>query len=97
MEFCGTGESPTAVEAEELLFGVPAQHFQGWLQSLSEHKRLLLVGHAPSLADRARELLSINRPDALLIPKGGLVCIKLSVGAFGQLKFMMTPKMLGMS
>ena len=82
-----------AVDA--LLNGTSAREFEGWLRALQEVDHVLLVGHAPSLSERARVLLSIEDPGALDLPKCGLACVESEDGRQGALKFLVTPKQLG--
>jgi phosphohistidine phosphatase SixA len=65
------------------------------LQQLPEHKRVLLVGHSPSLPERVRRLLGMREMEAIKMPKGALVCVKTDDGLNGRLKFFVTPKLLG--
>jgi phosphohistidine phosphatase len=82
-------------KADALLNETAAVRFQHWLRDLPERKRVLLVGHAPSMADRVRGLLSIANPAALSLPKAGLICVDTDDRRTGALKFLITPKALG--
>src|SRR5216110_2101963 len=59
-----------------LLNETPPAQFLEWLKSLPPSKHACLVGHAPSLADRIRQLVGMTNPDALKLPKGGLACLE---------------------
>ena len=82
--------------ADALSLNASEAGWQRWLDSLSDHRHVLLVGHAPSLAQRARTLLGMSDSSALNLPKGALVCIKSDNRRSGRLKFMVTPKSLGL-
>jgi len=41
-------------------------------ERIPDAKHICLVGHAPSLAERARQLLGITATEALKMPKGAL-------------------------
>ena len=60
-----------------------------------EAKHALLAGHAPSLAERVRQLLGITNPETLKLPKGGLACLETEDRRAATLKFFVTPKLLG--
>ena len=72
----------------------PAQ-FLEWLKTLPAAKHACLVGHAPSLAERARQLLGMTSPESLKLPKGGLACLETEDRRTAALKFLVTPKLLG--
>ena len=56
---------------------------------------VLLVGHEPSLSARVRRLLGLERAEALELSKGALACVKTADRRTGSLKFLLTPKSLG--
>lgn len=85
-------ESLTIVPA--LLNETSAPAFARWLKTLATHHHILLVGHAPTLADRVRGLLGMAQPDALKLPKAGLACIDTDDAKTGALKFFVTPKVI---
>ncbi|PYM11793.1 MAG: phosphohistidine phosphatase SixA [Verrucomicrobia bacterium] len=91
-EICGTGELEIA---DALLNETSQAQFDGWLKGLPEAKHVLLVGHAPTLADRVRQLLGIAAPEAFKLPKGGLACLETENRRTAALKFAVTPKLLG--
>ena len=80
---------------DALLNETSAKQFEGWLRTLSNAGHVLLVGHAPSLPARVRDLLSITEADAFTLPKGGLACVETEDGRSGLLRFFITPKILG--
>ena len=69
--------------------------FDEWLKGIPDTKHVCLVGHAPSLAQRARELLGLTASDALKLPKGALACLETENRRTAALKFLITPKLLG--
>lgn len=92
----GTGLKPAAIQdVDVLLNGASAQRFQAWLRNLSGVKDVLLTGHAPSLGTRVRELVGMGDDAGFDLPKGGLACVKTEDGRSGELKFFVTPKVLG--
>jgi phosphohistidine phosphatase len=69
--------------------------YNDWLKSIPDAKHVCLVGHAPSLAQRVRELLGITPAEALNLPKGALACLETVNRRTAALKFLVTPKLLG--
>jgi len=69
--------------------------FGEWLKGIPDAKHVCLVGHAPSLAERARQLLGITATEALKLPKGALACLESENRRTAALKFFITPKLLG--
>jgi len=87
---------PDALKLDDALLNeTSARQFAGWLRSRSEARHVLLVGHAPSLAEHARALLSVGDPEALWLSKGGLACLETEDGRSAVLKFLIAPKLLG--
>jgi phosphohistidine phosphatase len=87
----------SAMEGEEtpaLTNAATQQGFETWLHGLPNRKKVLLVGHSPSLPERVRQLLGVQSIDAVEIPKGGVVCVKTDDGLRGELKFFLTPKLI---
>jgi phosphohistidine phosphatase len=80
---------------EALGMGTSARQFSGWLRGLPEARHILLVGHAPSLAEHVRTLLSVGDPEALRLSKGALACLETDDGRSAVLKFLVTPRLLG--
>jgi phosphohistidine phosphatase len=68
--------------------------FEKWLGELKGDD-ILFVGHAPSLAVRARKLLGIKDSEAIDLPKAGLVGIE-THRTHGILFLYVTPASLGM-
>jgi phosphohistidine phosphatase len=68
--------------------------FSRWLKGQHLKESLLLVGHAPTHAERAASLLGMSRPEALKLPKAGLVCVETDDYQTGVLKCFVTPKLL---
>ena len=95
LEICGAVDSDDLKLDDALLNETSARQFTGWLRSLPEAKHVLLVGHAPSLAEHVRALLSVGDPEALNLSKGGLACLQTKDGRTATLKFLVTPKLLG--
>jgi phosphohistidine phosphatase len=67
-----------------------------WLPSLREEGHVLLVGHEPSLAEHVRSLLGMAHTEALRLPKGALACVESDDGHSGRLKYLVTPRSLGL-
>jgi len=81
--------------ADALLNETAQAKFEQWLESIPAAKHVCLVGHAPSLADRVRQLLGIAAADAFKLRKGGLACLETEDRRGAALKFFITPKLLG--
>jgi phosphohistidine phosphatase len=82
--------------AEALLNETSDGQWNRWLHSLREDGHVLLVGHEPSLAERVRLLLGIAHSESLRLPKAGLACIESDDGHSGRLKYLVTPRSLGL-
>jgi len=80
---------------DALLNETPDRDFEAWLRSLPEAYHVLLVGHNPSMSQRVQAILGIEGPAALDMPKGGLACVRTADGRSGELKFYVTPRILG--
>ena len=48
--------------------------FEGWLAKLPDAKRVLLVGHEPTLSERVRAMLGMSRTSAFEFSKGAVAC-----------------------
>lgn len=83
-------------EAPTLLNETDADAFVDWLVRLPDAGHVLLVGHEPSLSARVRRMLGLERVDALELAKCALVCVKTTDRQRGELKFLITPKSLGL-
>jgi len=92
LEMCG---SAPLEFAEGLLNETSPGQFGEWLKHLPSAKHVLLVGHAPSLAERVRRLIGLTNPEALKLAKGALACIETEDRQTAALKFLVTPKLLG--
>jgi phosphohistidine phosphatase len=82
--------------ARELLNETSEAQWDRWLKALPESKHVLLVGHAPILADRVRALLRVADTNALNLAKGALACVETEDRISGALKYLITPKSLGL-
>lgn len=92
MEICGEA----ALELDQALLNETAQpDFDRWLAGLLKVKRVLLVGHSPSLDERFRRLLGTPSLDSIKMAKGALACLDTDDGRRATLKFFVTPKLLG--
>ncbi len=92
LDLCGS----TKLELTAALLNETSEEkFNEWLKEIPDAKHVCLVGHAPSLAERARQLLGITAADALKLPKGALACLETENRRTAALKFLVTPKLLG--
>lgn len=90
-------QSPLAPqESPVLLNETDAERFADWLVQLPEARHVLLVGHEPSLSARVRRMLGLGRVEALELAKGAVACVKTADQRVGTLKFLLTPKSLGL-
>ena len=92
LELCGG--SAKLEFAEALLNESSSDGFSRWLGQLPAVEHVLLVGHAPTLALRVRELLGIANSEALKMPTGGLACLESNDRKTGSLKFLVAPELL---
>ena len=92
LETCGLAELEIA---DALLNETSSAQFEDWLKNLPGAKHVLAVGHAPSLAERVRQLLGIAVPEAFKLPKGGLACLETEDRRAAALKLFVTPRLLG--
>ena len=95
LEICNPEDFRAVILSDALLNDTPSNQFEDWLDSLPGVKNILLVGHAPSLADRARRILRMSHPNTLELPKAGMVSLKTEDRRVGTLKGFITPKLLG--
>ena len=87
-----------AQEVPALLNATEADTFTDWMARLpADAGHVLLVGHEPSLSARVRRLLGVERVEALELAKGALACVKTEDQRTGALKFLLTPKALGVA
>jgi len=95
LTICGAVEPDTLKLEDALRNETSARQFAGWLRGRPEARHVLLVGHAPSLAEHVRALLSMGDPEALKLSKAGLACLETEDGRTAVLKFLLPPKLLG--
>jgi phosphohistidine phosphatase len=81
--------------AGALLNEASAPEFAQWLSSLPAADHILLAGHAPSLAERVCALLAVHAK-LLKLPKAGLACLETEDRQRFSLKFLVSPKVLGL-
>ncbi len=84
-----------AKATDALLNDIPVDEFDRWLAVLPEAGDVLLVGHEPSLSQRVRRMLGVQRAEALPLAKGALACLKTIDRRAAELRFLVTPKSLG--
>ena len=92
LDICGSAKLELTAA---LLNETSEAKFDEWLRGIPEAKHVCLIGHAPSLAQRVRQLLGITATDALKLPKGALACLETENRRTAALKFLVTPKLLG--
>lgn len=95
LENCNDSASRRLQITDCLLDDASQKDFNDWLRKLPESRHILLVGHAPTLAERVRRLLGISLSEALELPKAGLACLATEDRRTATLKFLLTPKLLG--
>ncbi|MEN9575060.1 MAG: phosphohistidine phosphatase SixA [Verrucomicrobiota bacterium] len=82
-------------ETPALLNATDADAFADWLAQLPDAGHVLLVGHEPTLSARVRRMLGLEREESLPLSKGAVACVKTADQRIGTLKFLLTPKSLG--
>ena len=92
LDVCGSTELELV---DALLNETSGAKFDEWLKGIPRANHVCLVGHAPSLAQRVRQLLGITAADALKLSKGALACLETENRRTAALKFLVTPKLLG--
>ena len=92
-----TNESnPVKLElVEALLNSTSEEDFERWIDGLTNHKHILMVGHEPAMSARLRKLLGMNQAGTLELAKGALACVK-KEGRHATLKLLIAPKALGL-
>ncbi len=85
-----------AQETPALLNETAAAAFADWLGHLPDADHVLLVGHEPTLSARVRRMLGLKCAEALELSKGAVACVKTVDQRVGSLKFLLTPKLLGL-
>lgn len=93
-----TNQSQTIASRETkiLLNETTPREFANWLLCLPAAGHVLLVGHEPTLSERVRWLLGLPREESLELRKGALACVQTEDQRTGTLKFLITPKSLGL-
>jgi len=92
-------DSATRLRAEPvdaLRNETPQAAFEGWLASISDARRVLLVGHEPTLSARVRAMLGLARTEAFEFSKGAIACVDSADRRTGSLKLLVTPKVFGL-
>ena len=85
-----------AQETPALLNETDPDTFADWLVRLPDAGHVLLVGHESSLSARVRRMLGLERVESLELSKGAVACVKTSDKRTGSLKFLLSPKSLGL-
>jgi phosphohistidine phosphatase SixA len=91
---CGAVPAKRLRKVNTLLNDATQNQFDAWLRALPDANHVLLVGHAPTLADRVRALLGITDPDTLVLPKGALACLETEDRRTATLKLFLAPRFL---
>lgn len=94
LKVCGSVSSKALQETDALRIEGTRREFDAWLRALPDDEHVLVLGHAPTLADRVRGLVSIADAESFRLPKGGLACVETDDRRSGALKFFITPKLL---
>ena len=92
LDVCGSTKLDFTVA---LLNETSEAEFDEWLKGIPDARHICLIGHAPSLAQWARQLLGITGIEGLKLPKGALACLETENRRTASLKFLVTPKLLG--
>jgi phosphohistidine phosphatase len=95
LDGCNGGASVQLELADALLNEASQEAFDDWLGSLPGCDHVLLVGHAPSLAERVCKLLGVVDPEALKLPKAGLACLETHDRLRARLDLFICPDLLG--
>lgn len=82
-------------ETAALLNETEPDTFADWLVRLPDAGHILLVGHEPSLSAHVRRMLGLERTESLELSKGAVACVKTADKRTGSLKFLLSPKSLG--
>ncbi|MHB8519596.1 MAG: SixA phosphatase family protein [Limisphaerales bacterium] len=85
--------APPKLKLDDALLN-DATDFSRWLADLPVAPQVLLVGHAPSLAERLGRLLGMEDPDRIKLPKAGLACVETEDQHAARLKFLVSAKVL---
>ena len=57
---------------------------------------VMVVGHEPHLTSLISHMISRHDDACITLKKGGLACVRLPVLGPGELRYMLTPKQMGM-
>lgn len=97
LDITNESQPAKAQETPVLLNETGADFFTDWLVRLPpDAGHVLLVGHEPSLSARVRRMLDLKRPEALELSKGAVACVKTTDKRAGSLKYLITPRSLGL-
>jgi phosphohistidine phosphatase len=96
LKLCGAVSAEGLQLTDALLIEASRRDFEAWLRCLPDREHVLVVGHAPTLADRVRVLLGISNPESFRLPKAGVACVETDDRRAGTLRFFITPKALGL-
>jgi phosphohistidine phosphatase len=94
LKVCGAVSPEELKLADALRIGASRRDFEGWLRCLPDARHALVVGHAPTLADRVRSLIGLANPESFRLPKAGIACVSTEDRQAGALKFFVTPRLL---
>jgi phosphohistidine phosphatase len=94
LQCCGAATASQPLQVDVLTNDATQKQFDGWLRSLPDLEHVLMVGHAPTLAERVRSMLGLEDESTLSMPKGAVVCLETEDQRTASLKFFVTPKLL---
>jgi phosphohistidine phosphatase len=94
VRICGSIRPEQVQNADPLLNEASTEEFLHWLGGLARADHVLLVGHAPSLPERVRQLLAVQNADALKLPTAGLACLETSDRQQMSLRLFISPEVL---
>ena len=93
---CGKIEPGQIETTGALLNETSDTAFDRLCRGLPHSHRVLFVGHAPTLAERAERLLHLPRAGGFKLGKCAMICVDWEPGrTSAALKFFVTPKLLG--
>jgi len=95
LDTCGSAKQAKLGLSNALLNETSEFEFVRWLESLPEANHILLVGHAPTLAERLSRMMGLPDAESVRLPKGGLACLETDDRREVTLKFFISPKVLG--
>jgi len=95
LDVCGS-RSKAGLELDDALKNEAKQDvFDRWLGGLKAADHILLVGHAPTLAERVQHLLGFESSGVLTLPKAGMACLETFDCEHAQLVFFVSPDLIG--